>query len=347
MVAIKFDFAAVACAESPIESLADAPVPIFHTAILRIALATLAITGVLATLVAIQATNADAAFSCALSASVNFVACAHYYYILKVREEDPRYAFLTIAHGRIKNRELGKETIDKNNKMFLQECATESLRFSDWAVCNLHVCRLEPFALAPYTKHDSMRKALELTLYTCAQVTLPIMALDLMDLTYHATGGVEPFIDKYLTAAMLPLMVLFGGFYRFYANEVNGNIMCVQLFVGAVSYTISCVIFGVVVTTIINPITLELCPTGVTPTEDNKCPITDPKMKHEANAVMILTLVWIGYPVVSIMSRLYIFTYGFAKPALISAFNDLAYAVLDVVSKAGLALYVCYRTKWL
>ena len=189
-------------------------------------------------------------------------------------------------------------------------------------------------------------------------VTLVFLVLDLMDLTYHATGGVEPRINKYWTAAMMPLMVFFGGVYRFYANELRGktlkpgeqelgNIDCAQIFVGAVSYIISCVIFGVVITNILDPINHELCPTGATPNSDGKCPITDPKLKNDADAVMVLTLVWIGYPVVSILSRLYLPTYGFPKSALVSVLKDIAYAVLDVVAKGGLAVYVCYRTTWI
>jgi len=184
------------------------------------------------------------------------------------------------------------------------------------------------------------------------------MTMDLMDLTYHATGGVAPRMDKFVTAAMMPLMVFFGGVYRFYANEIRGktlknsevemgNIDCPQVLVGGLSYIVSCVIFATVVTNIIDPITQEQCPPSATPNVDGKCPITDINKKNDANAVFILTMVWIGYPIVSVASRLLLPAYGFPKTAYVSVFKDISYAVLDVVSKGGLALYVSYRTTWL
>ena len=154
-------------------------------------------------------------------------------------------------------------------------------------------------------------------------------------------------------------MVLFGGVYRFYANELrgraletpeeerSGNIDCPQLFFGAVSYIISCVIFGVVVSNILDPISNEKCAPGATPNASGKCPITDTNLKNDAAAVTVLTLVWIGYPVVSVLSRLFLPTYGFPKSAVVSTFKDVAYAVLDVTSKGGVALYACYRTTWI
>ena len=53
----------------------------------RLALSQLSATGVLAALVALLETNKEAAFSCAVAAAVNFVASAHYYYILKHRSK--------------------------------------------------------------------------------------------------------------------------------------------------------------------------------------------------------------------------------------------------------------------
>jgi len=153
MTAIKFDLASVTDAESgtqnqesiagmienlPFKQLPDdlrfSPMggvpPVLRSGIIRVALAKLALTGVLAALVAIRATNADAAFSCALAAAVNFVACAHYYYILRVRSQDPPAAFLTIASGRTKTGEWAgrKETTNEDAKMFLQEFVVDGIR---------------------------------------------------------------------------------------------------------------------------------------------------------------------------------------------------------------------------
>lgn len=187
------------------------------------------------------------------------------------------------------------------------------------------------------------------------------MVLDLLDLAYHATGGVEPNFDKYWAAALMPVMVFFGGCFRFYANQLRGkefatkeeatkgNIDCPQIFVGGASLIISCVIFGIVVSNIINPIVDEMCPPGATPNSDDKCPITDINKKHDSQAVLILTLVWIGYPLVATLSAFSLPAQGFPtgfRGAFVSTSKDAAYAVLDVVSKSGLALYVSYRTTW-
>jgi len=184
------------------------------------------------------------------------------------------------------------------------------------------------------------------------------MTMDLHDLAFHATSGVKPSIDKYVAAGLMPLMVFFGGVYRFYANELRGrtlkdgeamrgNVDSPQLFVGVVSFVVSMVLFVYVVTNITDPITQEKCPVGAVPDADGDCPISDANKKNDADAVLILTFVWIGYPIVAFASRLFLPTYGFPKTAYVSVFKDIAYAFLDVVSKGGLALYVSYRTTWL
>ena len=61
--------------------------PFVRVGIARVALANLSATGVLAAMVAISASDREAAFSCALAAAANFVACAHYHYILRARAQ--------------------------------------------------------------------------------------------------------------------------------------------------------------------------------------------------------------------------------------------------------------------
>ena len=131
------------------------------------------------------------------------------------------------------------------------------------------------------------------------------MALDLMDLAYHATGGVAPRIDKYWTAAMLPLMVFLGGVYRFYAHELRGRFVKsrqahedhvdpFRVFVGILAYAASCAIFAVVVLNILDPIGNETCPPAATPNLQGRCPIIDPKLKNDADAVVVLTFCLVG-----------------------------------------------------
>lgn len=153
MAAIKFDLAPIADSEKgavkqenvgglyenlPFNQLPDelrfSPMggipPVFRSGIVRVALAKLAIAGVIAALAAIQATNSDAAFSCTLAAAVNFVACAHYWFILKIREQNLPHAFWPFSSGRNTAGEwVGrKETTNEDAKLFAQEFYVDGLR---------------------------------------------------------------------------------------------------------------------------------------------------------------------------------------------------------------------------
>jgi len=159
MAAIKFDLAPVTDAENGVRkpeavggmienlpfnqlpddmrfsSMGGVP-PIFRSGVIRVALAKLSITGVLAALVAIRATDASAAFSCALAAAVNFVACFHYWHIMKIRAQEFPAGFMSFASGRGKAGEWVGRTENNNEeeKMFLQEFLVDGLRYTDWAV---------------------------------------------------------------------------------------------------------------------------------------------------------------------------------------------------------------------
>jgi hypothetical protein len=195
------------------------------------------------------------------------------------------------------------------------------------------------------------------------QVTLVLLVLDLYRLAEHATGGAESWLHVYTAAALMPVMVLLGAMYRFGANELRGkekyDIDCPQVFVGVVGFVGSCAVFGVVMAGILNPIDEQLCAPGANATAGDKCPITDPELKYDADAVQVLTWTWIGYPIVSFLSRAMLPAYSEPNEsdvkkreeqnrwyARTSLFKDLSYAVLDVVAKGGLAIYACYRTTW-
>lgn len=107
--------------------------PFVRASIPRIALGNLAATGVLAALVAVSASDKEAAFSCALAAAVNFVACAHYRYILKVRSQELPPSLLQFASGRdLEGKWIGRQDNENEyDKMFAQEVAVDSLRYAD------------------------------------------------------------------------------------------------------------------------------------------------------------------------------------------------------------------------
>lgn len=181
-----------------------------------------------------------------------------------------------------------------------------------------------------------------------------MMTLELYELASSATGGAESWLDKFLAAALMPVMIFLGGLYRFYASELRSGVKdgkkveveFAQGTLGVVGFCLSCAVFVIVVLGIIDPIRSEKCPPGSVSTS---CPITIDSRKYDASAVMLLTLIWIGYPVVSIASRLLSIgeDSGVQYNAWISLFKDLTYGVLDVTAKGGLAMYSVYRSTWL
>jgi predicted DNA-binding transcriptional regulator AlpA len=179
---------------------------------------------------------------------------------------------------------------------------------------------------------------------------LALLTLDLFHLVEHATGGAKSWMDKYVAAGLMPLMVFLGALYRFYANEIRGvkeyDIDTAQALLGIFGFVSSCVVFGLVVDAILYPLMNEVCPPGANATLDGKCPITDTKLKYDHDAAMFFTWWWVGYPVVSVIAWFAADRYGYPKTAYRSTFKDIMYAILDVVAKGGLALYVTYRTTW-
>ena len=63
---------------------------------------------------------------------------------------------------------------------------------------------------------------------------------------------------------------------------------------------------------------------------------------------MLLTLVWVGYPIVTVGSRLALWNLpGGEYSATVSLVKDMAYGVLDTLSKAGLAIYFASKAFWM
>jgi hypothetical protein len=152
-------------------------------------------------------------------------------------------------------------------------------------------------------------------------------------------------IDEYISAFMMGCMVFLGGVYMFYSNKwrgVHGSaVHFAQIATGVAALACSCVLFAIVLWAILSPIMDEKCGKVGNATAPGKCPIVDPLLKRDAGAVVTLSCVWIGYPIVALMP-----CSSFARNNWVSIFKDAAYGILDVVSKAGLAVYVSYRTTW-
>jgi len=293
--------------------------PVVRASVVRVILAKLAMTGALAAIVAVRASNEAAAFSCALAAAVNFVATAHYWFILKIRSQELTPGTRHMASGRdLKGEWIGRtEDEFEAAKQFAQESAVDGLRHSDWTV------------------------------------TLVFLALDLYELQSKATGGAQSPISKWVVASVLPVMVLGGAIFRFYANELRGrplppgatrgNVGCTQFSLGFFAFLASCGLLALSMYGILQPLTNEVCP-GANAT--GTCPITDPAKVADRDAVYVFTFLWAGYPLVAAISSLSPPNSGFRKWAAVSLVKDVLYGGLDVACKGGLAVYVAYRTTW-
>lgn len=172
------------------------------------------------------------------------------------------------------------------------------------------------------------------------------MTLDLFEITEHVTGGVEPFLNKFVCAALMPLMILLGGMYRFLFNEGKGS--RTEGSFAALCFLLSACIFAVVLSSITQPLLSGKC---MISSINNTSTVSDcgPLSKNtqaDKSAVFVLSFVWLGYPLVSISTRLWHFCNAKAQDDVfngLSLFKDILYAILDVVSKGGLAIYAAYR----
>ena len=106
---------------------------LLRTGIVRFAFFKLFGTGIVALISACRALNGKVAYSCALSAAVNAVACFHYYFIWSTRRQElpPSYKHMAFKLGGAAG-PTEKDTIQR--KILLQEYLVDGWRFSDWAV---------------------------------------------------------------------------------------------------------------------------------------------------------------------------------------------------------------------
>lgn len=178
------------------------------------------------------------------------------------------------------------------------------------------------------------------------------MTLDLGHLReymYIASKGVVPQLRlaKEWLAALQAVMISFASVYRFYTNEARlvrnnagGHVspMLRTRIVGTMSFVISCVLFCVVCFFL-----LEGLPGSAARVEAQ----FPEHLTADVISLQVLVLVWIGYPIVSLVARYaHIGLPGDVYSASISAFKDMAYAALDITSKGGLAVFFILKSSW-
>ena len=178
------------------------------------------------------------------------------------------------------------------------------------------------------------------------------MVVELYELGASASGGVEPFISKYTAAFLMTVMVALGAVYRFLASSFRASegktLEYGQVALGLFGFGGACVLLGVVLLAILEPLISNACPTDVNATAVGTCPITGDNETTDKAAVLTLSAIWLGYPLASIITMLLQIgepSYTFSES--VSLFKDVSYAFLDVASKGGLAFYVSIRSTWL
>ena len=178
------------------------------------------------------------------------------------------------------------------------------------------------------------------------------MTLDLGHLReylYYASKGVVPQmpIAKEWLAGYQALMIFVASIWRFYTNEsrsvrnADGSHSVPSLLtilLGWGSFFGATALFGVIVWGLLD---------GLPDSEARVAASFPSHMNADVICLQLLTLIWIGYPVVAMVSRLGHWGLpGSYYSASWSTFKDVSFAFLDVTSKAGLAVFFVLKASW-
>lgn len=184
-----------------------------------------------------------------------------------------------------------------------------------------------------------------------------LMTLDLGHLREYltlASGGVVPPLrygmSKEWLAALQGVMMLLASVWRFYTNEARdvlvraarGELKAVYRPAGFFTRVLGWASFlgasGVFVF-IMFVLTADL------PNDGSK--LTHPSLKSDVICLKVLVLVWTGYPLCAIAARLGHWNeHGDKYLASWSTIKDVTFALLDVTSKGGLAIFFVLKSAW-
>lgn len=136
------------------------------------------------------------------------------------------------------------------------------------------------------------------------------MTLDVYELTSRATRATpSPIQNEYLASVLMLLVVVLGALHRF------SSLVCVRF----VAFFVSTALFVCVVVSVMHSVFSN-----------------DIDNQNDADAIKVLTLFWIAYPFAAVFFSLK------ERDTDRILLKDAIYALLDVLSKAGLATYVAY-----
>jgi len=269
-------------------------------------------TGSIAALVAAATSRDGVALSCALAASANLIAAIHYRMICEsfgTRPFAPKRARLQANKwARACTGTVRQEQADDEAARACDDVTVDNYRYSDWLV------------------------------------TLPIMTLDLFKLAGDVNGGVQPLpnvavVNEYTLSAIMAVMVVFGTAYQRLStgdlavlNKPTSSLLSAACFLCAMA------IFVFVLVALNQDLHIGSCAEHTSCTSARRA-----ELRAEQIAVRVLSFVWCGYPVVSLVATLCSLWAGAGSK--VSLFKDAAYGALDAASKGGLALFAALRLR--
>jgi len=172
-------------------------------------------------------------------------------------------------------------------------------------------------------------------------ITLPLIGVELCNLLSDSNVTTLP--SAALTAILLALVVVFGAIYRFpfkegrLVSQRDGSTSTTSRILAIISWLVAGALFAWVVVELLMASTRGPDTSSTTSSSTN-----------HTTAVLWFVLVWICYPIVSLASLVVIVINNYMDrqplPIELVALKDTTYAVLDVVSKAGLAVYTSFLT---
>lgn len=173
-------------------------------------------------------------------------------------------------------------------------------------------------------------------------ITLPLLGVELTNLLYES--GVNATPSALLIAILLALVVGFGAIYRFPFKE--GRLVYRKDGSATVSYRIVGLISWLIAGGLFTWVVIDLL-IGANDSISKEKVVQGVAIDHRT-AVMWFTIIWVLYPLVSLSYLIIIVLNNYIEGQPLSieliVVKDICYAVLDVVSKAGLAVYITVFT---
>lgn len=289
-----------------------------RVAVIRITTMKLAGIGLAAALCAVNPnTGRYTAQSCMMCAAVNAVAVYHYMQIWKVRKQTyggSKYArYTAVAGGEGEQLVGGRETREKA-AVFMQEELSDWTRHSDW-ICTLVLLSLDVGHIREYMHIASAGK-------------IPL-----------------PPVSKEWAALFQALMMGFAMIYRFWCNEARSVYDPATKSYSPARARTQILAFGSFGVACLFFVFALMGAIGGLPSTDV---VSEPSLKSDIICLQLLTLNWIGYPLVSIAARIgHSGTPGDEYSGTWSLIKDSSYAFLDIVSKGGLAAVVVLKAFWM